>query len=101
MPNPQDLFRKLWVNDVLKQDSNTAEMIFTLADQIAHLSRGMTLYPGDVILTGTPASARPRRPRHLQCRKSDQQQSPHNVSPAPPLPSPASFPSRPLCPPPP
>ena len=30
-------------------------MIFTLADQIAHLSRGMTLYPGDVILTGTPA----------------------------------------------
>jgi 2-keto-4-pentenoate hydratase/2-oxohepta-3-ene-1,7-dioic acid hydratase in catechol pathway len=53
--NPQDLFLKLWVNDVLKQDSNTAEMIFTLADQIAHLSRGMTLYPGDVILTGTPA----------------------------------------------
>jgi len=55
IPDPQDLFLKLWVNDVLKQDSNTAEMIFTLADQIAHLSRGMTLYPGDVILTGTPA----------------------------------------------
>jgi 2-keto-4-pentenoate hydratase/2-oxohepta-3-ene-1,7-dioic acid hydratase in catechol pathway len=55
IPNPQDLFLKLWVNDVLKQDSNTAEMIFTLADQIAHISRGMTLYPGDVILTGTPA----------------------------------------------
>lgn len=55
IPNPQDLFLKLWVNDVLKQDSNTSEMIFTLADQIAHLSRGMTLYPGDVILTGTPA----------------------------------------------
>jgi 2-keto-4-pentenoate hydratase/2-oxohepta-3-ene-1,7-dioic acid hydratase in catechol pathway len=55
IPNPQDLFLKLWVNDVIKQDSNTAEMIFTLADQIAHLSRGMTLYPGDVILTGTPA----------------------------------------------
>jgi 2-keto-4-pentenoate hydratase/2-oxohepta-3-ene-1,7-dioic acid hydratase in catechol pathway len=55
IPDPQDLFLKLWVNDVLKQDSNTAEMIFTLADQIAHLSRGMTLYPGDLILTGTPA----------------------------------------------
>ncbi|MEA2824999.1 MAG: hypothetical protein QOF03_1481 [Alphaproteobacteria bacterium] len=55
IPDPQDLFLKLWVNDVLKQDSNTAEMIFTLADQIAHLSRGMTLYPGDIILTGTPA----------------------------------------------
>ena len=55
IPNPQDLFLKLWVNDVLKQDSNTSEMIFTLADQITQLSRGMTLYPGDVILTGTPA----------------------------------------------
>jgi 2-keto-4-pentenoate hydratase/2-oxohepta-3-ene-1,7-dioic acid hydratase in catechol pathway len=55
IPDPQDLFLKLWVNDILKQDSNTAEMIFTLAEQIAHLSRGMTLHPGDVVLTGTPA----------------------------------------------
>src|SRR6266566_2600420 len=55
IPDPQDLFLKLWVNDVLKQDSNTSEMIFTLAEQIAQLSRGMTLHPGDVILTGTPA----------------------------------------------
>ena len=53
--DPQNLSLKLWVNDVLKQDSNTSEMIFTLAEQIAHLSAGMTLYPGDVILTGTPA----------------------------------------------
>jgi 2-keto-4-pentenoate hydratase/2-oxohepta-3-ene-1,7-dioic acid hydratase in catechol pathway len=37
------------------QDSNTREMIFTLAEQIAQISYGMTLYPGDVILTGTPA----------------------------------------------
>jgi len=43
------------VNDVIKQDSSTGEMIFTVAEQIAQLSRGMTLYPGDVILTGTPA----------------------------------------------
>ncbi|HMI95742.1 MAG TPA: fumarylacetoacetate hydrolase family protein [Micropepsaceae bacterium] len=55
IPDPQDLSLKLWVNDVPKQDSNTREMIFTLAEQIAQLSRGMTLYPGDVILTGTPA----------------------------------------------
>ena len=53
--DPQNLALKLWVNGVLKQDSNTAKMIFTLAEQIAHLSHGMTLYPGDVILTGTPA----------------------------------------------
>jgi len=55
IPDPQNLSLKLWVNDVLKQDSNTRQMIFTLAEQIAHLSIGMTLYPGDVILTGTPA----------------------------------------------
>jgi hypothetical protein len=35
---------KLWVNDVLKQDSNTGKMIFTLAEQIAQLSSRITLY---------------------------------------------------------
>jgi 2-keto-4-pentenoate hydratase/2-oxohepta-3-ene-1,7-dioic acid hydratase in catechol pathway len=53
--DPQKLALKLWVNDVLKQDSNTASMIFTTAEQIAHLSHRITLYPGDVVLTGTPA----------------------------------------------
>jgi 2-keto-4-pentenoate hydratase/2-oxohepta-3-ene-1,7-dioic acid hydratase in catechol pathway len=55
IPDPQNLSLKLWVNDVLKQDSNTSMMIFSLAEQIAHLSAGITLYPGDIILTGTPA----------------------------------------------
>jgi 2-keto-4-pentenoate hydratase/2-oxohepta-3-ene-1,7-dioic acid hydratase in catechol pathway len=53
--DPQKLMLKLWVNGVLKQDSNTSEMIYTLAEQIEQLSAGMTLYPGDIILTGTPA----------------------------------------------
>ena len=53
--DPQKLALKLWVNGALKQDSNTAEMIFTLAEQIEQLSAGMTLHPGDIILTGTPA----------------------------------------------
>jgi 2-keto-4-pentenoate hydratase/2-oxohepta-3-ene-1,7-dioic acid hydratase in catechol pathway len=53
--DPQNLAIKLWVNDVLKQDSNTGKMIYTLAEQIAQLSSRITLYPGDVILTGTPA----------------------------------------------
>jgi 2-keto-4-pentenoate hydratase/2-oxohepta-3-ene-1,7-dioic acid hydratase in catechol pathway len=53
--DPQNLGLKLWVNDVLKQDSNTGKMIFNLAEQIAHLSSRLTLYPGDLILTGTPA----------------------------------------------
>jgi 2-keto-4-pentenoate hydratase/2-oxohepta-3-ene-1,7-dioic acid hydratase in catechol pathway len=53
--DPQKLGLKLWVNGVLKQDSNTSKMIFTLAEQIEQLSAGMTLHPGDIILTGTPA----------------------------------------------
>jgi 2-keto-4-pentenoate hydratase/2-oxohepta-3-ene-1,7-dioic acid hydratase in catechol pathway len=53
--DPQKLGLKLWVNGVLKQDSNTSEMIYALAEQIEQLSAGMTLYPGDIILTGTPA----------------------------------------------
>ncbi|MGD0026591.1 MAG: fumarylacetoacetate hydrolase family protein [Xanthobacteraceae bacterium] len=53
--DPQKLGLKLWVNGVLKQDSNTADMIFTLAEQIEQLSAGLTLHPGDLILTGTPA----------------------------------------------
>ena len=53
--DPQELGLKLWVNGVLKQDSNTADMIFNLAEQIEQLSVNMMLYPGDLILTGTPA----------------------------------------------
>ena len=53
--DPQKLGLKLWVNGVLKQDSNTSDMIFNLAEQIEQLSVNMTLYPGDLIMTGTPA----------------------------------------------
>jgi len=53
--DPQKLTLKLWVNGELKQDSNTAKMLFTLAEQIEQLSINMTLHPGDLILTGTPA----------------------------------------------
>jgi 2-keto-4-pentenoate hydratase/2-oxohepta-3-ene-1,7-dioic acid hydratase in catechol pathway len=53
--NPQNLALKLWVNNVLKQDSNTGKMIYTLAEQIEQLSSRITLHPGDVILTGTPS----------------------------------------------
>ena len=53
--DPQNLGIKLWVNDAIKQDSNTGKMIFSLAEQISHLSSRLTLHPGDLILTGTPA----------------------------------------------
>ncbi len=53
--DPQKLAIKLWVNGELKQDSNTAKMIFTAAEQLVRLSSRITLYPGDVVLTGTPS----------------------------------------------
>ena len=53
--DPQNLRLKLWVDDVLMQDSNTSQMLFSVAEQIAYLSRRTTLYPGDIVMTGTPA----------------------------------------------
>ncbi|MFF9273640.1 fumarylacetoacetate hydrolase family protein [Streptomyces griseosporeus] len=55
VPDPQDLRLKLWVNGELKQDGTTAEQIFPVAEVVRYVSRFMTLYPGDVINTGTPA----------------------------------------------
>ena len=55
IPDPQKLGLKLWVNDRLMQDSHTSKMIFDTAEQIAMLSSRVTLHPGDLILTGTPA----------------------------------------------
>jgi 2-keto-4-pentenoate hydratase/2-oxohepta-3-ene-1,7-dioic acid hydratase in catechol pathway len=55
IPDPQNLALKLWVNGEIKQDSDTGKMLFSLAEQIAQLSINMTLYPGDLILTGTPS----------------------------------------------
>jgi 2-keto-4-pentenoate hydratase/2-oxohepta-3-ene-1,7-dioic acid hydratase in catechol pathway len=53
--NPHDLAIKLSINGDVKQDSNTGQMIFSIEEQIADLSARMTLWPGDIILTGTPA----------------------------------------------
>jgi 2-keto-4-pentenoate hydratase/2-oxohepta-3-ene-1,7-dioic acid hydratase in catechol pathway len=64
--DPQKLGIKLWVNDVIKQDSNTSKMIFNLAEQLSHLSSRITLYPGDIILTGTPAGVGAARREFLK-----------------------------------
>ncbi|WP_342131032.1 fumarylacetoacetate hydrolase family protein [Hydrogenophaga sp. OTU3427] len=55
VPDAQDLRVRLWVNGELRQDINTREMIHHIKDQIAYLSTVMTLEPGDLIATGTPA----------------------------------------------
>jgi 2-keto-4-pentenoate hydratase/2-oxohepta-3-ene-1,7-dioic acid hydratase in catechol pathway len=53
--DPGRLAIRLWVNDELRQDGNTRDMIFPIAELIASLSEGLTLEPGDVLATGTPS----------------------------------------------
>jgi 2-keto-4-pentenoate hydratase/2-oxohepta-3-ene-1,7-dioic acid hydratase in catechol pathway len=53
--DPHDLSIKTFVNDELRQDGTTREMIYDCFQQVAHLSTAFTLEPGDVIATGTPA----------------------------------------------
>jgi len=55
VPDPYDLSIKLWVNDELRQNGSSKNMIYPLAEQIAYLSRHITLRPGDVISTGCPS----------------------------------------------
>ncbi|KAK1125839.1 hypothetical protein K0M31_005377 [Melipona bicolor] len=59
---------RTWVNGNLKQDGNTSELIFKPYDIVAYISQFMTLLPGDVILTGTPAGVGFTRkpPEYLQ-----------------------------------
>ncbi|MFI6693113.1 fumarylacetoacetate hydrolase family protein [Streptomyces sp. NPDC050433] len=55
VPDPQALSLTLSVNGELKQNGTTAEQIFPVAEVVRYVSQFMTLYPGDVINTGTPA----------------------------------------------
>ncbi|MER7954520.1 fumarylacetoacetate hydrolase family protein [Streptomyces sp. NPDC096030] len=55
VPDPQALALRLWVNGELKQDGNTSDQIFGVAEVVRYVSQFMTLYPGDIINTGTPA----------------------------------------------
>lgn len=55
VPDSHNLVLRCRVNGVVKQDGNTADMIFRIPRLIAELSRGMTLHPGDLISTGTPS----------------------------------------------
>src|SRR5918993_1517095 len=52
--DPQKLAIRTWLNGELRQNSNTDDMIFPVAELIAYISRHFTLDPGDVIITGTP-----------------------------------------------
>lgn len=72
IPDPETLDFSLHVNGELRQASNTGQMIMKLADQIAYASRFYTLYPGDIIMTGTCEGVGPVRPGdQIDCRIQD------------------------------
>jgi 2-keto-4-pentenoate hydratase/2-oxohepta-3-ene-1,7-dioic acid hydratase in catechol pathway len=63
--DPQAMRIRCTVNGDVRQDSNTADMIFGVAELVSYLSRHFTLEPGDLIATGTPqgvAQGRPDKP---------------------------------------
>lgn len=55
VPDPHVLRISCHVNGELRQESTTSAMLFDIPETIVHLSRGMTLLPGDIIATGTPS----------------------------------------------
>ncbi len=55
LPDPQHLRLRLRVNGETKQDASTSDMIFSVAKLISAWSLGMTLEPGDLLMTGTPS----------------------------------------------
>ncbi len=61
MGDPQDLDIRAWLNGVEVQASNTRQMIFPIPFLLSFLSRQMTLMPGDLVTTGTPAGVGPLR----------------------------------------
>jgi len=54
IPDPQSLALRCLVNGEVRQQSNTADMSFSVAEQIEYLSTAFTLEPGDLLATGTP-----------------------------------------------
>ena len=59
VPDPGNLQTRLWVNDELRQDANTKDLIVDIPGMIEQCSKVATLYPGDIIAAGTPAGVGP------------------------------------------
>jgi 2,4-didehydro-3-deoxy-L-rhamnonate hydrolase len=70
--DPQALAIRCLVNGEVLQDSSTAEMIFSVAEIIAYISRVITLEPGDLIATGTPAGVGVARDPKVLLRDGDE-----------------------------
>lgn len=63
--DPNNLAVKVWVNDELRQDSNTSQLIWPVQEMVSATSRFMTLYPGDIIATGASAGVGLETGRYL------------------------------------
>ena len=59
VPDPGALELRCWVDDELRQHASTADLIYDVAQLVAYASHVMTLHPGDLIATGTPAGVGP------------------------------------------
>jgi 2-keto-4-pentenoate hydratase/2-oxohepta-3-ene-1,7-dioic acid hydratase in catechol pathway len=70
--DPQNLSISSTLNGEIRQNSNTSDMIFTVAEIIAHLSQYWTLVPGDVILTGTPEGVILGKKEKIWMKKGDE-----------------------------
>ncbi len=55
VPDAEDLALRTWVNDELRQDARTNDLVFSIPELVAFISETCTLEPGDLILTGTPS----------------------------------------------
>ena len=62
IPDPQNIEFKLWLNGALKQHANTSDMFWGMAKLVEYASSVMTLYPGDLVSTGTPQGVGPIKP---------------------------------------
>jgi len=74
VPDPQDIPLTCQVNDAVMQASTTHEMIFSVAEILVHLSRFVTLEPGDLVLTGTPRGVGAFRQPPISLQPGDQVQ---------------------------
>lgn len=61
VPDPANLQLKLWVNGELRQDANTRDLILDIPGMVEWCAKVATLYPGDIIASGTPAGVGPIR----------------------------------------
>jgi 2,4-didehydro-3-deoxy-L-rhamnonate hydrolase len=72
VPDPQSLSIRAILNGDVVQDGTTSKMIFSVAELVAFLSTGMTLVPGDVIITGTPPGVGMARDPQLWMKPGDE-----------------------------